>query len=198
MSGSSVGNNKTTKSTAEHRKKRKWVERQKPGDVSRGPIRCSLQSPNGRGANSERRRVMSSFEAELKLRVTKWWLLIEPKTLEITTNLTKKNLPISNYNSYNHFLEYHMAVWNRSDSFVWFLRSVRLEVMSWPSSSLLHLFPPLSRHPLQNGSQRTWTSSRLSPSFLPFFVLCCCYFQSGMRGQDEVSVSPGTHAENGK
>lgn len=43
------------------------MERKKPGDVSRGLIRCSLESLNGRGANLERRRVMSSFEAELKL-----------------------------------------------------------------------------------------------------------------------------------
>ena len=41
--------------------------RKKSRDVSRGPIWCGLESPNGRGANLERRRVMSSFEAELKL-----------------------------------------------------------------------------------------------------------------------------------
>lgn len=181
MGGSSVGNN--TKSTGEYRE---WVVRNKAGDAGWGQIICGLECPN-KGLVLERRRIMPSFEAGFKPPGHQMMAILrtEDLSLVITNKLASKKSFISKCTLNIHFADHHMVVWNRSSVLL-----CAQESMSQPSSSFLCLLPTQGLLPLQNESQRVRTCSKLSPPSLPFFVLCCCYFQSGVWGQDRVSVSP--------
>lgn len=107
MSGSSVGDNETTKSIAEHRENRM---KRKPGEVSRGQIMCGLESPNGRASfRKEESHVFLGGRAQTS-RSPNDGSSLDQRHLEITTKLVDKNFLISKYNSNNHFPEHHMAV----------------------------------------------------------------------------------------